>query len=78
MRTAVKVALITLLGCGGLLSVLGLLIWAGGWELIDAHKLLGYMGAIWWGRRLVGLMRQARTAAERTIAHTSVPSSVSG
>jgi hypothetical protein len=133
MRTAIKVALVTLLGCGGLLLVLGLIIWAGGWGLIDAHKLLGYvfilslwticviaarsgvpigsvafaaawgalvlglgllqeelvpggwhwtvqvthvvisMGAIWWGRRLVGLMRQARSAAQSTMAHPPVP-----
>jgi hypothetical protein len=135
MRTMNKVALITLLGCGGLLLALGLIIWAGGWELVGVHKLLGYvlilslwticviaarvgvlagtvafaaawgvlvlvvglaqeelmpgswhwtiqvmhvvisMGAIWWGRRLVGSIGQIRSAAEPTVVHPSVASS---
>ena len=137
MRTTIRVALITLLGCGALLLVLGLIIWAGGWELIGIHKLLGYalilslwticviaasagvpvrtvafaaawgvlvlvlglaqeelvtgswhwtiqvshvvisMGAIWWGRRLVGAIRRARSAAEPTLEQPSVASSAS-
>jgi hypothetical protein len=137
MRTTIRVALITMLGCGALLLVLGLIIWAGGWELIGIHKLLGYalilslwticviavsaglpvgtvafaaawgvlvlvlglaqeelvtgslhwtiqvthvvisMGAIWWGRRLVGAIRQARSAAEPTLEKPSLASSAS-
>ena len=135
MRAMIRVALIALLGCGGLLLVLGLIIWAGGWEVVGLHKLLGYvlilslwticviaarvgvsagtvafaaawgvlvlvvglaqeelmpgswhwtiqvmhvvisMGAIWWGRRLVGSIRQIRSAAEPTVVHPSVASS---
>ncbi len=42
MRTVMKVALRTLIGCGGLLLVLGLVIWTGhGDALIPAHIALG-------------------------------------
>ena len=123
MRTAVKAAQATLLGCGGLLLVLGIIIWTGkGDQLIGVHVLAGVvlvlslwtiaaiaarsgvpagtvalagtwglvvvvlglvqegllpgslhwtiqvlhvvisMGAIWWGRRLVQLIRRAQSA----------------
>ena len=136
MRTAIKVALAVLLGCGGVLLVLGLIIWAGGWELIGIHELLGYalilslwticviaaragvspgtvafaaawgvlvlalgltqeellpgswhwtiqvlhvvisMGAIWWGRRLVGSIRRMRVGVQPTTERRSVAPSV--
>jgi hypothetical protein len=42
MRTVMKVALRTLIGCGGLLLVLGLVIWTGhGDALIPVHIALG-------------------------------------
>lgn len=123
MRTVMKAALTTLLACGGLLLVLGIVIWTGdGGRLVGVHVTLGVvlvlslwtisavaarsgvptgvaalaagwgvvvvivglaheelapgswhwvvevlhvgisMGAIWWGRRLARLVRQARPA----------------
>lgn len=124
MRTVMKAAVATMLACGGLLLVLGIVIWTGnGYQLIGVHVALGAsfivslwtiiaiaarsgvptgivafaagwsvvvvvlgmmqeelmpgswhwsiqalhlvisMGAIWWGRRLARLTRQARAAA---------------
>ena len=139
MRTAIKVALALLLGCGALLLALGIVIWTGhGDQLIPVHITIGVvliltlwtiaaiaarsgvparpvafaaawgllvvlfglaqeelltaswhwtiqvlhlaisMGAIWWGRRLVKLMAEARSASQPNVAHpptvTSVPS----
>lgn len=123
MRTVMKVAVATMLACGGLLLVLGIVIWTGSADqLVGVHVALGVvlivslwtiiaiaarsgvpmnivafaagwslvvvilglaqeelvpgswhwsiqvlhlgisMGAIWWGRRLAGLIRQARAA----------------
>lgn len=137
MKIAIKVALATLLGCGGLLLVLGLVIWTGsGDQLIPVHIALGVvlvlslwtltaiaaragvrtrtaafaagwgvlavvlgllqekllpgswhwtiqalhvaisMGAIWSGRRLVGLMRQAPSPGPRS-SHAPVGSMAS-
>jgi hypothetical protein len=138
MRTAIKVALAILLGCGALLLVSGLIIWTGnGDQLISVHVTIGVvlvvtlwtiaaiaarsgvpartvafaaawglvvvlfglaqedvltgsvhwtiqvlhvaisMGAIWWGRRLVQLMRRAQSASQPSVAHpptvTSTP-----
>jgi hypothetical protein len=130
MRTAIKVALAILLGCGVLLLVLGLIIWTGKRDqLIPVHVTIGVvliltlwtiaaiaarsgvpvrtvafaaawgllvvlfglaqenlltgswhwtiqvlhvaisMGAIWWGRRLVQLMRRAQSASQPSVAH---------
>jgi hypothetical protein len=124
MRNVMKVAVASMLACGGLLMVLGIVIWTGnGYQLIGVHVALGAvfivslwtiiaiaarsgvpagivafaagwsvvvvvlgmmqeelvpgswhwsiqalhlvisMGAIWWGRRLARLTRQARAAA---------------
>jgi hypothetical protein len=44
MRTAIKVALATLLACGGLLLVLGIIIWTGAGDheqLVAAHITIG-------------------------------------
>jgi hypothetical protein len=140
MRTAIKVALAVLLGCGALLLVLGLIIWRGIGDherLVAVHVTIGVvlvltlwtiaaiaaragvpagrwrsppawgllvvffgllqedlltgswhwtirvlhvaisMGAIWWGRRLVKLMAEARSASRPSVAHptpaTSTP-----
>src|SRR5512132_2337826 len=140
MRTAIKVSLAVLLGCGALLLALGLIIWTGigdHEQLVDVHVTIGVvlvltlwtiaaiaarsgvrartvaiaaawgllvvlfglaqedlltgswhwtiqvlhlaisMGAIWWGRRLVKLMAEARSANQPNVAHpptvTSVP-----
>jgi hypothetical protein len=132
MRIAIKVALAGLLGCGALLLVLGLIIWAGigdHEQLVAVHISIGVvlvltlwtiaaiaarsgvpartvsfaaawgllvvlfglaqedlltgswhwtiqvlhvaisMGAIWWGRRLVQLMRRAQSASQPSLAH---------
>jgi hypothetical protein len=138
MRTAIKVALAVLLGCGALLLMLGIVIWTGhGDELIPVHVAIGValiltlwtivaiaarsgvpartvtfaaawgllvglfglaqedlltgswhwtiqvlhlaisMGAIWWGRRLVKLMAEARSASQPSVAHPSTATSAS-
>ena len=42
MKTAIKVSLAALMGCGALLLVLGIVIWTGnGHQLIPVHILLG-------------------------------------
>jgi hypothetical protein len=136
MRTALKVAVATLIGCGALLLALGVVIWTGnGDRLIPLHVAIGVvlvltlwtvcglaarsgvatgtvaaaaawgvlvvvlgliqeelipgelhwtiqvlhvlisMGAIWWGRRLVGLIARARSAAAPgSMQHASVTS----
>ncbi len=124
MKNVMKVAVASMLACGGLLLVLGIVFWTGnGYQLIGVHVALGAvfivslwtiiaiaarsgvptgivafasgwsvvvvvlgmmqeelvpgswhwsiqalhlvisMGAIWWGRRLARLTRQARAAA---------------
>jgi hypothetical protein len=140
MRTAIKVALAILLGCGALLLVLGLIIWTGigdHEQLVAVHISIGVvliltlwtiaaiaarsmvpartvafaaawgllvvlfglaqedlltgswhwtiqvlhlaisMGAIWWGRRLVKLMAEARSASQPSVAHPSTATSAS-
>jgi hypothetical protein len=134
MRTVMKVAVATMLACGGLLLVLGIVIWTGSADqLIGVHVALGVvlivslwtiiaiaarsgvpmnivafaagwslvvvilglaqeelvpgswhwsiqvlhlgisMGAIWWGRRLAGLIRQARATASPANERGLVP-----
>lgn len=138
MRTAIKVALTVLLGCGALLLVLGLIIWTGigdHEQLVAVHFTIGVvlvltlwtiaaiaagsgvptgtvafasawgllvvlfglaqedfltgswhwmiqvlhlatsMGVIWWGRRLVKLIGQTRSAGEPTMAHPPMATS---
>ena len=43
MKTVLRVAQLTLLGCGALLLVLGIIIWTGGDQLIPVHVLLGLL-----------------------------------
>ena len=136
MRTALKVAVATLIGCGALLVALGIVIWTGnGDQLIPLHVAIGVvlvltlwivcglaarsrvptgtvafaaawgvlvvvlglvqeelvpgdlhwtiqvlhvgisMGAIWWGRRLVGLVARERSAgASGSMQRASVAS----
>ena len=80
MRSGVPAGAVTFAAAWGLVVVLfGLAqedLFTGSWHpTIQVLHLAISMGAIWWGRRLVKLIGQARPATQPTVAHPPMATS---